>query len=142
MISAWSAARNGFARSLDRDRYLVLLESRHLKQITDEKFSVLEEIHKVVNSTGIHATLSIGVGRDGSGFEENYSFASLAVEMALSRGGDQAVIKNRFNFEFFGGRNTEVETRSKVKSRVTANRFAQIGVNSRQNDRFLMFCHK
>ncbi|MBQ7143982.1 MAG: DHH family phosphoesterase [Oscillospiraceae bacterium] len=126
VISAWSAARNGFARSLDRDRYLVLLESRHLKQITDEKFSVLEEIHKVVNSTGIHATLSIGVGRDGSGFEENYSFASLAVEMALSRGGDQAVIKNKFNFEFFGGRGTEVETRSKVRSRVTAGALASL----------------
>lgn len=120
VVSVWCSGKNGFARSIDRDRYLFIFESRYLKEISDGKFSILEEIHKVVNPSGIHATLSVGVGRDGSGFEENFSFANLAVEMALSRGGDQAVIKNKFNFEFFGGRGMEVETRSKVKSRVTA----------------------
>ena len=125
-ISQWCEGKNGLVRRYDRDRYMFIFESRYLKEITDKKFDILEGIHEIVSPGGIHATLSIGVGRDGTGFEENFSFANLAVEMSLSRGGDQAVIKNRFNFEFYGGRNTEVETRSKVKSRVTANALAEL----------------
>ena len=131
-LSAWCEGKNGLMHRYDRDRYMFIFESRYLKEITDKKFDILERIHEVVSPTGIHATLSIGTGRDGSGFEENFSFANLAVEMALSRGGDQAVIKNRFNFEFYGGRNTEVETRSKVKSRVTANALAELIRSSSQ----------
>jgi c-di-AMP phosphodiesterase-like protein len=74
-----------------------------------------------VNISGIHATVSVGVGIEGASYEENFNFASMSVEMALSRGGDQAVIRDRMNFEFFGGRDAEVETRTKVKSRVVAN---------------------
>ncbi len=125
-INRWCEGKNGLVRRYDRDRYMFIFESRYLKEITDRKFDILETIHEVESPTGIHATLSIGTGRDGTGFEENFSFANLAAEMALSRGGDQAVIKNRFNFEFFGGRNAEVETRSKVKSRVTANALAEL----------------
>ena len=63
---------------------------------------------------------------DGSTFEESYEFAALAVEMSLSRGGDQAVIKDRFNFTFYGGRNKEADYRSKVRSRVTANSIMEL----------------
>jgi len=131
-LSEWCEGKNGLVRRLDRDRYMFIFESRYLKEITDKKFDILESIHQVVSPTGIHATLSIGTGRDGSSFEEDFSFANLAVEMALSRGGDQAVIKNRFNFEFYGGRNTEIETRSRVKGRVTANALAELMRNSSQ----------
>ncbi len=125
-INQWCEGKTGFLHRYDRDRYVLIMESRYLKDITEKKFNILESIRSVVSPTGIHATLSIGVGKDGSSFEENFSFANLAVEMALSRGGDQAVIKDRFNFEFFGGKNTEIETRSKVKSRVTANALAEL----------------
>ena len=120
-VRQWCDGKGGLVRTYDRDRFIFIFETRYLKAITDAKFDILESIHEVVNPAGIHATLSIGVGRDGDSFEENFSFANLSVEMALSRGGDQAVIKNKFNFEFFGGRGTEVESRSKVKSRVKAN---------------------
>ena len=70
--------------------------------------------------------MSIGVGLDGASYDEDYSFATLAEDMALSRGGDQAVVKNKFNFEFFGGRGAEVETRTKVKSRVMANSLSRL----------------
>ena len=132
LINAWSDGKRGLMRRYDRDRYMFIFESRYLRDITEKKFDILEKIHGIVNPGGVHATLSIGVGQDGDGFEENFSFANLAVEMALSRGGDQAVIKNRFNFEFFGGRNTEVETRSKVKSRVAANALAELMRSSSQ----------
>ena len=126
LINAWCEGKHGLTRRYDRDRYMFIFESRYLRDITEKKFDILERVHEIVSPGGVHATLSVGVGQDGDGFEENFSFANLAVEMALSRGGDQAVIKNRFNFEFFGGRNTEVETRSKVKSRVAANALAEL----------------
>ncbi len=132
LLNQWAEGKNGLMRRYDRDRYMFIFENRYLKDITEQKFDVLEKVHEIVSPGGVHATLSIGVGRDGTGFEENFSFANLAVEMALSRGGDQAVIKNRFNFEFFGGRNAEVETRSKVKSRVTANALAELMRTSSQ----------
>lgn len=131
-IAQWCEGKNGLLRRYDRDRYMFIFENRHLKEIVDKKFELLELIHDVKNSSGIHATLSIGVGKDGAGIDENFSFANLATEMALSRGGDQAVIKNKYNFEFFGGRGMEVETRTKVKSRVTANALAELMKDSGQ----------
>lgn len=75
----------------------------------------------MVSPSGIHATLSIGIGRGGANLSEALQFASLAEEMALSRGGDQAVIKNRFGFDFIGGKSVEGESSNKVRSRVMAN---------------------
>ncbi len=131
-IALWCEGKNGLFRRYDRDRYMFIFENRYLKEIVDKKFELLELIHEIKNHAGIHATLSIGVGKDGSGLEENFSFASLATEMALSRGGDQAVIKNKYNFEFFGGRGMEIENRTKVKSRVTANALAELIKDSGQ----------
>jgi len=116
-INQWCQGKDAFMRRYDRDRFLFVFEERWLPAMQEDKFSVLERVHEVVSPAGIHGTLSIGLGHDGSGFGEDFQFASLAVEMALSRGGDQAVIKNRFNFEFFGDKGSEVETRTKVKSR-------------------------
>ena len=125
-IEKWCEGRNGLLRRFDRDRYIYIFEKRHLEEIIRGKFSLVEEMHSVTSHSGLHATVSLGIGIDGSSFEENHSYASLAAEMALSRGGDQAVIKNKFNFEFFGGRAAEVETRTKVKSRVMANSLARL----------------
>ena len=75
----------------------------------------------VVNPIGLPVTLSIGAGRDADSFGELFRYASLSLEMALSRGGDQAVIKNKFNFDFYGGRAKETERQTKVKSRVISN---------------------
>ena len=125
-VEKWCDGRNGVLLRLDRDRYLFLFEKRYLEQITRDRFTLVESIHSLVTPTGIHATVSIGVGEDGSGYDETYSYATLAEDMALSRGGDQAVVKNKYTFEFYGGRGTEVETRTKVKSRVTANSLSRL----------------
>lgn len=120
----WIEGTRGLLRRYDRDRYIFLCERRHFDKLAADKFTILDEVRKVANTSGIHATVSIGAGLDGASLEEDFNFASMSVEMALSRGGDQAVIRNRINFEFFGGRATEVETRTKVKSRVVANALA------------------
>ncbi len=125
-MEKWCEGRGGILRRVDRDRYMFIFEKRHLDKIMSERFTLVESIHSLVSPTGIHATVSIGVGYDGSGYEEDYSFASLAEDMALSRGGDQAVVKNRYSYEFFGGRGSEVETRTKVRSRVTANSLSRL----------------
>ena len=126
VITSWAEAYHGLFRRLERNRFLLVFEKQDLERATEEKFSLLEEIHQVENPTGLAVSISLGIGVDGANFEESYNFAALAIEMSLSRGGDQAVIKDRFNFTFYGGRNKENDHRSKVRSRVTANSLMEL----------------
>ncbi len=125
-ITKWTEDYHGLLRKLERNRYLFVFEKRYLEEARKGKFSLLEDIHQVVNPTGIAASISFGLGVDGASFEESYNFAALSIEMALSRGGDQAVIKDRLNFNFYGGRAKEADRRSKVRSRVTANSLMEL----------------
>ena len=125
-ITQWTEGYNGLLRKLERNRFLFIFEKRDLERATEDKFSLLENIHEIVSPTGLPASISIGLGVDGANFEESYNFAALSIEMALSRGGDQAVIKDRVNFTFYGGRNKEADYRSKVRSRVTANSMMEL----------------
>ena len=127
VIIEWSENYHGLFRKLERNRYLFVFEKRHLNDAIDKKFSLVEDMHQVISPSGLTASMSMGLGVDGANFEENYNFAAISIEMALSRGGDQAVIKDRFNFTFFGGRNQEEgDSRSKVRSRVTANSLMEL----------------
>jgi len=125
-ITAWAEDYHGLLRRMERNRYLLIFERRDLQDAIANKFSILEQMHSVTNPAGVAASISFGLGVDGSTFEESYEFAALAVEMSLSRGGDQAVIKDRLNFTFYGGRSKEVDHRSKVRSRVTANSLMEL----------------
>ena len=125
-INNWAEGYHGLLRRLERNRFLFVFEKRDLQHAIEGKFSLLEDIHQVVSPTGLSASISFGLGVDGATFEESFDFASLAIEMSLSRGGDQAVIKDRLNFNFYGGRTKEVDHRSKVRSRVTANSLLEL----------------
>ena len=125
-ITKWAESYHGLLRKLERNRYLLVFEKRDLEHAMKEKFSLLEDMHEIVNPTGLAASISFGLGVDGANFEESYDFAALSIEMALSRGGDQAVVKDRLNFNFFGGRAKEADRRSKVRSRVTANSLMEL----------------
>lgn len=120
VITHWTEGYHGLLRRLERNRYLFIFEKRDLARAVNGKFSLLEDIHRVTNPAGVAASISFGLGVDGISFDESYSFAALSIEMALSRGGDQAVIKDRLHFNFYGGRTQEADHRSKVRSRVTA----------------------
>ena len=130
-ISSWAEKIGGLLRKLERNRFLFIFEAKELFRITEGKFSLLDNTHGITNPNGIAATISFGVGKDGASFKENYDFATLALEMALSRGGDQAVIKDKFDFSFYGGRSVETERRSKVKSRMASSLTALIQPASR-----------
>ncbi len=125
-ITRWTEDYHGLLRRLEKNRFLFVFEKRDLKNAEEDKFSVLENIHQITNPKGLAVSLSIGVGVDGVDYEECYRFAALSIEMALSRGGDQAVIKDRYNFSFFGGRAKEADRRSKVRSRVSANSLMEL----------------
>ena len=120
VLTKWADQYHGLLRRLERNRFILVFEKRDLKHVIDSKFPILEEIHEITSPSGLPASISIGMGVDAENFDEGYGFASLAIEMALSRGGDQAVIKDRMNFDFYGGRNKEADHRSKVRSRITA----------------------
>jgi len=125
-ITKWTEEYQGLLRKLERNRFLFIFEKRDLNHAIEDKFSLLEKIHEITSPSGLQASISIGLGVDGENFDESYNFAALGIEMALSRGGDQAVIKDRFNFNFYGGRNREADYRSKVRSRVTSNSLMEL----------------
>jgi len=125
-IYKWTEDYHGLLRKLERNRFLFVFEKRDLTRATEDKFSLLDDIHEIQNPTGLPASISIGIGVDGSNFEESYNFAALSIEMALSRGGDQAVVKDRYNFDFYGGRAKEADRTSKVRSRIVANSMMEL----------------
>jgi len=125
-IMKWAQEYHGLLRRLEKNRFLLIFEKRDLRQAINSKFAILEQIHDITSPSGLAASISIGLGVDGATFEEGYQFAALSIEMALSRGGDQAVIKDRLNFSFYGGRAKESDYRSKVRSRVTANTMMEL----------------
>lgn len=131
-LDAWVADTHGMLRRVERDRYYFIFEEQYLARFIEKKFDILDTIRQVSNPSGIAATLSIGVGKDGDSFQELMQFANLSIEMALSRGGDQAVVRNQFTFEFYGGRSKETEKRTKVKSRVMANALSALVADSSQ----------
>ena len=125
-LSQWSAGSEGMMLKYDRDRYLFVFEEKSFSDFAAKRFDVLDAVREVVAGEGVAATLSIGVGRDADSFEALFKNASVALEMALSRGDDQAVVKDKLNFEFYGGRSKATEKRTKVKSRVMANALAEL----------------
>ena len=125
-ILKWANDYQGMLRKLEKNRYLLVFEKRDLKKAIDSKFSVLQDIHEITSPSGLEASISLGIGVDATTFAEGYEFAALSIEMALSRGGDQAVVKDRLNFTFYGGRNKEADHRSRVRSRVTANSMLEL----------------
>ena len=138
-LNQWSEECHGILKRFDRDRYLLLFEKRWLEPMKADKFRIVEQMHEVASPNGVNATISIGLGVDAGGFGEALQFANMGVELALSRGGDQTVVKNRLSFEFYGGRGNEVEKRTKVKSRVVATTLAEL---VRDSSRVLVMGHR
>lgn len=127
VIANWTAGLEALCRKTERNRYLVIFESKDLAKLQENRFSVLlDDVRHVSSSSGMSATISLGIRKDGGSFAENYRFAALAIEMSLSRGGDQAVIKDRFNFTFYGSRTKETDRHTRVRSRVVAGSLSEL----------------
>lgn len=138
-LRQWCEEYGGILRRFDRDRYLVVFEKQDIDHMKLDKFKITEEMHQIESPNGINASVSIGFGMDGTNLGEALQFADVGIELALSRGGDQTVIKDRVSFQFFGGRGLEVEKRTKVRSRNMANTLAKL---MRDSSRVLVMGHR
>ncbi len=128
---------NAILQRNDRDRYSFITEYRYFKTMRDEKFNVLKLV-KDIEVTDMQFTLSIGVGV-GADLHETESFAKSAIDLALGRGGDQAVVKEGTDVTYFGGNAREVEKRTKVRSRIVALYFKEL---LEKNERVIIMGHK
>ncbi|MDU1828388.1 DHH family phosphoesterase [Anaerococcus sp.] len=117
-ITEYFKRYNGVVRKYENDRFMVVMEYQQYKKIHDNKFSILDDVRDIDFGNTINPTLSIGVGISGANPNEIYDDSRVAIDIALSRGGDQAVVKLEDNYEYFGGKSKATEKTSKVKSRV------------------------
>ncbi len=125
-IAQWSASGNGVLRKYERDKTIVMFHQKDFKNILDNKFDILNQVRDINFENKIPVTLSIGIGIGGEDILEVDKFARLALDMALGRGGDQVVIKDKENFNFYGAKTREVEKRTKVKARVVAHALREL----------------
>lgn len=117
---------NGCVRKYENDKYIIILENRYLESSELKKFDILDQIREINMGNKIPVTLSIGVGVNGENPFQTYEYARAAIDIALGRGGDQAVVKRPSRFNFYGGKTQAVEKRNKVKARVISHALRQL----------------
>lgn len=125
-INQYLASVDGLARKLEKDKYLLILRKRSVEQLRNGRFSILEDVKQVSIGNNISMTLSIGLGVDGLSYAQNYEFARTAIDLALGRGGDQAVIKTPKDIFYYGGKSQETEKTTRVKARIKAHALEEI----------------
>lgn len=111
---------DALVRKIEKDKYFVVFKYKYLHQLEEDKFSILEEVKNVKVGNEMAVTLSIGVGLKGDNYNENYTYARSAIDLALGRGGDQAVVKVKGLIHYYGGKTEQVERNTRVKARVKA----------------------
>ncbi len=119
-INLWSSRINGILKKIDKDKYIAIFEYKYLSILEAKRFAILDEIRSIDEGNRIAPTLSIGVATGSGGLSQIEESAASALELALGRGGDQAVLKKGGDFEFYGGKTKAVEKRNKVKARIIA----------------------
>ncbi len=111
---------DGLVRKIEKDKYFVVFKYKYLHQLEEDKFSILEDVKTVKVGNEMAVTLSIGVGLKGDSYNENYEYAKASIDLALGRGGDQAVVKVKGLIHYYGGKTEQVERNTRVKARVKA----------------------
>lgn len=125
-ISLWAARMNAVVKKYQKDKYIVFFEHKYLERLESKRFAILDEIREIQGGNEIPITLSIGVGVNGKNPIQLEEFARAGVDLALGRGGDQAVVKKIDTLNFYGGKTKAVEKRNKVKARVIAHALRQL----------------
>lgn len=126
-------------KKLEKDKYFFVIERRYLMELCETQFDILEQVKTVNIGNEMRITLSIGIGDGGATYAQCYDFARQAIDMALGRGGDQAVVKDGENIHYFGGKTNSKEKTTRVKARVKAHAFRELIENK---DRLLIMGHK
>lgn len=125
-VNKYISACDGICSKIEKDKYLILLRKKSLRALQEERFELLSEVKTVNIGNEMAITLSIGIGLDGLTYAQNYEFARNAIDLALGRGGDQAVVKTPENITYYGGKSQQVEKSTRVKARVKAQALKEI----------------
>lgn len=129
LINSWVSDNGGILRKLEKDRYYILFENKNVRNIVSRKFAVLDEVKKIEIENSMQPTLSMGIG-DAETIQKSEEYAKASLDMALGRGGDQAVIRDDEGFQYFGGKSEGTEKSTRVKSRVVAHALKELIENS------------
>ena len=119
-VSQYFSNVDGLVRKIEKDKYFVVFKYKYLRQLEEDKFSILEDVKNVKVGNEMAVTLSIGVGLKGDNYNENYTYARSAIDLALGRGGDQAVVKVKGLIHYYGGKTEQVERNTRVRARLKA----------------------
>ncbi len=125
-INKYIAALDGIVKKLEKDKYLVVMRKKSVAQLQSARFDILEDVKTVNIGNEMAVTLSIGVGLDGLTYAQNYEYARNAIDLALGRGGGQAVLKTPESIIYYGGKSQQVEKNTRVKARVKAHALKEI----------------
>ncbi|MEG1846966.1 MAG: DHH family phosphoesterase [Lachnospiraceae bacterium] len=125
-VNKYIASLDGIIKKTEKDKYLIVLRKKSLKQLQEARFDLLEDVKTVNIGNEMSVTLSMGIGLDGLTYSQNYEFARISIDLALGRGGDQAVVKTPENITYYGGKSQQVEKNTRVKARVKAHALREI----------------
>lgn len=138
-INKYISGGNGIVKKLEKDKYLVVFRYRFLEQLREDRFSVLEEVKSVNIGNEMAVTLSIGIGAMNGTYTRNYDMARAAIDLALGRGGDQAVVREGNKVTYYGGKTNSIEKSTRVKARVKAHALREL---LEATDNVLIMGHK
>lgn len=138
-INKYIGAFGGIVKKMEKDKYFIAIQEKHLPIMRENKFELLQDVKTVNIGNEMAVTLSIGLGLSGGSFAENYDYARIAIDLALARGGDQVVTKEGESITYFGGKTQQVEKATRVKARVKAHALREF-IESR--DRVMVMGHK
>ena len=138
-VNKYISALDGISKKMEKDKYLVIMRKKAVAQLKENRFDVLEDVKTVNIGNEMAVTLSIGMGLDGLTYAQNYEFARNAIDLALGRGGDQAVVKTPENVSYYGGKSQQVEKNTRVKARVKAQALREIITGK---DRVIIMGHR
>lgn len=125
-VNKYIAALDGICKKMEKDKYLVIMRKEAALQLQENRFDLLEDVKTVNIGNEMAVTISIGMGYNGLSYAQNYEFARNAIDIALGRGGDQAVVKIPENVSYYGGKSQQVEKSTRVKARVKAHALKEI----------------
>ncbi len=125
-ITKYFNGYDGIVRKLEKDRFFIVMKEKGLQQLRENKFDLLQDIKTVNIGNEMAITLSISIGSGGASYMDCMEYARSAMDLALARGGDQAVVKTKEQITYFGGKTQQMEKNTRVKARVKAQAFRDL----------------
>lgn len=125
-INKYFSSMNAVVKKLEKDKIFLVIQQKYVAQLQSDKFSILDEIKSVSIGNEMAVTASIGLGVNGENYSQNCDYSRVAIDLALGRGGDQAVIKDGDKMYFYGGKTKQVEKNTRVKARVKAHALREL----------------